>query len=81
MLIYLFAPSSERNDTPVAMSIHSTQILVSKTILKKKKKKRMEEPGFSREISVTKTGAGNMLDGPKTSCCVTLGSKDVFKKQ
>ena len=41
----------------------------------------MEEPGFSREISVTKTGAGNMLDGPKTSCCVTLGSKDVFKKQ
>lgn len=79
MLICLFAPSSERNDTPVATSIHSTQILVSKTILKKKK--RMEEPGFSREISVTKTGAGNMLDGPKTSCCVTLGSKDTFKKQ
>ena len=31
----------------------------------------MEEPGFSREISFTKAGAGNMLDGPKTSCCVT----------
>ena len=41
----------------------------------------MEEPGFSREISVTKTGAGNMLDGPETSYCVTLGSKDMFKNQ
>ena len=41
----------------------------------------MEEPGFSREISVTKTGAGNMLDGPKTSYCVTLESKDMFKSQ
>lgn len=41
----------------------------------------MEEPGFSREISVTKTGAGNTLDDPETSCCVTLESKDMFKKQ
>lgn len=41
----------------------------------------MEEPGFSREISVTKTGAGNILDDPETSCCITLESKDMFKKQ
>ena len=41
----------------------------------------MEESGCSREISVTKTGAGNILDDPKTSCCITLESKDMFKKQ
>lgn len=56
-----FAQSAERaqrNNTPVAMSISSAQILVSNAII------QLKEIGLLGEMADSKIGAGNILDDP-----------------
>lgn len=53
---------SRSNDTPVAMSTHSTQILVSNTIL------QLKEKGLPGEIAVSWTEAGNVQDESGAPC-------------
>ena len=60
-LLVLSADGPKNNDTSVAMSTSSAQILVSKTILQKK------ETRFLREITNSRTSAGNIQDEPGRS--------------
>lgn len=65
--IYIFLLCQLRrsnNDTPVATSTSSTQILVSKIILQQK------EPGLLGEVADSRTGAGNIQHEPRACCSV-----------
>lgn len=54
--------ASTSNDIPVAMSTHSTQILVSNTIF------QLKEQGLPEETAASSTEAGNVQDESRASC-------------